>query len=226
MLAALTPAERQDLIMSVGVHVKRRRATPMQSARLIERALTIDTLEEVAEHVNLQGTTILSKLISLNDLPSEVQGLIDWGRKDGGISFSVAAEIARLDGPSEMLALAKMAVEQRLSKSEVQAIVQRASREQCSLTDAVKEILSLRPKVEQSFLFLGLLDGEVEDNTARRNIRRNLSGLIGAKNILAVRCNAGRFSLVVSEAGANSEKVRPYLNSGNLQSFVNSISAS
>ena len=225
MLAALNAEERQDLIMSVGVHAKRRRATPIRLTELIEKALKSETLEEIAKHVNLQGTTILRKLLSLKDLPPEVQSLVNWGQREGGISFSVAAEIVRLARASDRLELARLAIEQRLSKSEVQAVVQRTIREQCCLSDALKEILRLRTNVEQHFLFVGLLNGEVDNVTARRNIRRNLSRLIGARNILAVKCKDGRFSLVVNEIGANSENVRPFLGSDKLQSFVNSIAA-
>ena len=118
-----------------------------------------------------------------------------------------------------------MAIEHRLTRSEVQAIVQRAHREGCSVADAAEEILRLRPQVEQHFLFIGLLDGRVPNDTARRNIRRNLAKLVGAENILAIRCQDGRFSVVLNTAGAKSEKVRAYLDSGNLQSFINTLAA-
>lgn len=226
MLAALTPLERQDLIMSVGVHAKRRRAKPMQLARLIEKALVTDSLDEIADHVNLRGPTILRKLRSLKDLPEEVQNLVDWGTSNAGISFSVAAEIARFGNESERCHLAQLALEHHLRKEEVQAIVQRASREGCSVADAAEEILKLRPDVEQQFLYMGLLDGRVPDDVARRNIRRNLAKLVGAENVLAVRCGEGRFSVVLNSAGAESKSARQHLSSGKLQSFINEIAAS
>ena len=225
MLAALTPVERQDLIMSIGVHVKTRRAKPMRLAQLIDKALTTDTLEQIADDVNLRGTTMLRKLRSLKNLPPEVQNLINWGTNDVGISFSVAAEIARLESGSARHQLARVAIEHHLSKSEVQAVVQRASREGCRLEQAADEILKLRPKVEQNFLYLGLLEGNVPEDTARRNIRRNLAKLVGAENVLAIRCGDGRFSMVLSSAGANSENVRLRLDSRTFQSFVNSLAS-
>ncbi|MDE0271231.1 MAG: hypothetical protein OXP11_08505 [Gammaproteobacteria bacterium] len=226
MLAALTPAERQDLIMSVGVHVKRRRAKPMRLAGLIDKALATDSLDEIADHVNLRGTTILRKLRSLKDLPEEVQNLVDWGTSNAGLSFSVAAEIARCADGLDRRKLAQLALEHHLRKDDVQAIVQRASRAGCSVEDAAEEILKLRPDVEQQFLYVGMLDGRVSDDVARRSIRRNLAKLVGAENVLAVRCGEGRFSVVLNSAGAESKSARQHLSSGKLQSFINEIAAS
>lgn len=226
MLAALTPVERQDLIMSVGVHVKKRRAKPIQLAQLIDKALATDSLDQIADHVNLRDTTMLRKLRSLKDLPGEVQNLVDWGVSDAGISFSVAAEIARLENESAKSQLAQIALEHNLRKDDVQAIVQRASREGCSVADAAEEILKLRPEVEQQYLYVGLLEVPVPDDAARRSIRRNLAKLVGAENILAVRCGDGRFSIVLNSAGALSEHARQHLSPGRLQPFVNEIAAS
>ena len=225
MLRALTPAERHDLIMSVGVHVKKRRANPLEIAKLITKAQSTDTLDQIAAHVNLQGTTILRKLLALNKLPRDVQTLVDWGSSDAGISFSVAAEIARLTNETDRRDLAQMAVESHLSKSEVQAIVQRANREKSGVRESAQEILGLRPSVEQRFLYLGLLDDTVSEETAKRNIRRKLSKLIGATNVLAVRCDQGRFSILLSKSGAESGRIQPFLKPHKLQAFINDIAA-
>ena len=209
--------------MSVGVHVKRRRANPMRLAKLIEKALTTESLEEIAEHVSLNGTTILRKLLSLSRLPREVQDRIHWGTSDVGISFSVAAEIARYGSESDKLLLSQTAIEHQLSKAEVQAIVQRASREGCSVGEATAEILRLRPEVDRQYLYMGLLDTNVADDTAKRNIRRNLANLVGPENVLSVRCGSGRFSFVLNDAGANSEQALKHLESRTLQSYINGI---
>ena len=211
--------------MSVGVHVKKRRAKPTQLAQLIDKALAAETLEEIADHVNLQGTTILRKLLSLNRLPKEIQDQVHWGTSDIGISFSVAAEIARFEHESDVRLLFQKAIEHQLSRSEVQAIVQRTCREGCSAEDALAEILMLRPAIEQQYLFMGLLDVNVTDDIARRNIRRNLAELVGPENILSVRCREGRFSILLKGAGANSQQALEHFGSGKLQSFVNSIAS-
>lgn len=209
--------------MSVGVHVKRRRAKPMQAAKLVKKAMHTESLEEIAEHVNLQGTTILRKLLSLENLPREVQDHIHWGTSNVGISFSVAAEIARYGSDSDKLSLAQTAIEHHLSKSEVQAIVQRATRDKCSIADASEEILKLRPAIDRQYLYMGLLEIDVPENTARRNIRRKLASLVGADNVLSVRCDNGRFSFVLNDVGANSEQALKHLKSSVLQSYVNNI---
>ena len=211
--------------MSVGVHVKERRAKPMRLAQLIEKAKTTDSLDDIADHVNLRGPTILHKLLSLNKLPVNVRNLVDWGANEAGISFSVAAEIARIVSEADKRELAKMAVEHRLSKSEAQAIIQRSALKGSGIVDAAEEILRLRSQVDRHFLFVGLLDGGTSDDAARRNIRRNLAELVGAENVLAVRCGDGRFSIVLNEAGAKSERVRGNLNSKEIQSFINTIAA-
>lgn len=223
MLESLTPEERLDLIMSVGVHVKRRRASPMHLAQLIKKAMTVESLEAIAKHVNLQDTTILRKLLSLNLLPDEVQDLVHWGRSDVGISFSVAAEIARSENESNKRVLAHAAIEHRLSKSEVQAIVQRTKRSDCTLEESVGEILKLRPAIDRQYLYVGQLEARVTIDTATRNIRRNLAKLVGPENVLSVRCSPGRFSVVLNDAGANSKQAIRFLGSRTLQSYINGI---
>ena len=209
--------------MSVGVHVKRRRANPMRVAQLVKKAMDTESLEDIAEHVNLQGTTILRKLLSLENLPREVQDRIHWGTSSVGISFSVATEIARCGSDSEKLSLSQTAIEHHLSKPEVQAIVQRARREGCSVEDASKEILKLRPAIDRQYLYMGLLEIDVPASTARRNIRRNLASLVGPDNVLSVRCGKGRFSFVLNDVGANSEQALKHLKSSDLQSYINNI---
>ena len=226
MLASLTAVERQALIMSVGVHVKRRRADPMRLARLLRKAhATGETLDEIADHVNLSGPTVLRKLLSLNKLPADVQNLIEWGSNDTGVSFSVAAEIARASTDADRRRLAQAAIEHRLSRSEVQAIVQRSILKGCDVRHATEEILRLRPEVEQRYLLIGLLDGQVPDDAARKNIRRSLAKLVGQDNVLAVRCGDGRFSVVLSAAGASSDRIRGHLCPAKLQTFINASAA-
>ena len=223
MLAALTPEEQQDLIMSVGVHKKSRRLSPCQVSRLLRKASTQQSLQDVALDVDLRDDTVLRKFMSLERLPPEIQALVSWGTQPGSISFSVAAEIARVDSIVEIGQLAAAAVEHRLSKEETRSVIQRQRRAGISLDQALGEILKLRPIVERQHIFLGFLSEDVDEELARRSIRRNLASLVGAQNVLAVKCRSQKFSIVLTSEGATSDQVRESLAPDHLQTFVNSL---
>ena len=120
-----------------------------------------------------------------------------------------------------------MAIEHHLSKSEVQAIIQRANRERCSVTDAAEEILKLRPEVEQQYLYMGLLDGTVSGTIPHAATSAALLPIwSGLKTSWPCVVATVDFSVVLNSAGAKSEQAYPNLGSGKLQSFINVIAAS
>ena len=223
MLVALTPSEKQDLVMSVGVHRRSRRISPCKVAQLLKKASAQQSLREIARDVDLRDDTVLRRLLSLLKLPPEVQALISWGKTPGTISFSVASEVARLVADEEIEQLAAAGIEHRLSKEEVRGIIQRKRRANVSLDRAVEDVLKLRPVVERQYLFLGLLSDDVNEEKARRNIRQRLSSLLGSRNVLAVKCRNHRFSIVLTPEGANSDRVRRFLSPANLQTYINSL---
>lgn len=223
MLANLTPTERRDLIMSVGVHRQSRRLSPWQVSQLISKAQQELTLREIARDVNLRDDSVLRKFISLQKLPPGIQSLVGWRLTPASISFSVAAEISRLDTHEEMEHLAAVVVENRLSKEETQSIIQRRRRGNVPLAQAIDDVLKVRPIIEKQHLYLGLLTTDVDEGLARRNIRRRLADLVGASNVLAVKCQNRRFSVVMTSEGAATESIRRFLTPEHVQEYINSL---
>lgn len=209
--------------MSVGVHRRSRRTSPCRVAQLLEKASSQQSLREIARDVDLRDETVLRRLLSLLKLPPEVQALVSWGKAPGTISFSVASEIARLVTVEEIEQLAAAGVDYRLSKEEVRGIIQRKRRANVPLAQALNDVLKLRPVVERQHLFLGLLSDDMNEEEARRNIRQRLSSLLGARNVLAVKCRNHKFSIVLTPEGASSDRVRRFLSPGNLQTYINSL---
>ena len=209
--------------MSVGVHRRSRRTSPCRVAQLLDKALSQQSLREIARDVDLRDETVLRRLLSLLELPPEVQALVSWGKAPGTISFSVASEIVRLKIAEDIEQLAATSVEYRLSKEEVRGIIQRKHRANVPLDQAINDVLKLRPVVERQHLFLGLLSGDMNEEKARRNIRQGLSSLLGARNVLAVKCRNHRFSIVLTPEGASSDRVRSFLSPDNMQTYINSL---
>jgi hypothetical protein len=197
MLKALTHRDKSLLLQTLGTHKKDRKLLPALAAKLLKEALAQQTIVEIAEDLELTETSTLRRIISLLRLPSELQPLIVWGRQPGYLSFSVAAEVARLTGPKDIQKLAAIALEQNFSKEEARAVVQRLSRAGLTIEEAVSDILLLRPKKELQHLFFGVIPecwksrGDADEAT-RAVLRRKLAQAIDPAGILSVSCRDGR----------------------------------
>jgi hypothetical protein len=229
VITGLTDKEYSDLVLSVGTHRKKRHRQPGEVAELIEKALlTTDTprsekLELIAKELQLRGPSMLERFLSLRSLPPEIVDLITYGTEKGRISFSTAAEFTRLPNTSYQVELAKAVLENDLTKSEVQAILQRVKRGGVSLQTALDEILKLRPKVERRYLFLGKLPpmySQKDPQFLRRTLRARLGERFGGQSVLAVSCKAGRFSFLLTEAAAKQAAQKGQLTPATLDRFV------
>lgn len=203
-LAGLTDSESTDLIMSVGTHQAKRRISPIQVAQLIEKASGLQSLESIARAVSLRDTTLLKKFISLLALPEETRSLVTWGSTRGFIPFSSASEIARIAkkiAAEELLALSCTVLEHGLTKTELQAVVQRVSRGQVPLDNAVQEILAMRPVIERQYVFMTSTPLVIRDSESlehgRIKARQLLAGAIGASNLLSVSVTPKTLTFVV-----------------------------
>jgi hypothetical protein len=164
---------------------------------------------------------VLRRLHTLLTLPPEISALVSWGRERGRLSFSTAAEITRLG--ADRNELSAKALEHDLSREEVRAIIQRHLRGGVSLDKATQEIVGLRPIVERSFLFIGRLPGPMDDIEAQRILRMKLAVMIGAANVITVSCQDGRFSILLTEAGARHPKIQGGFTERNAAEFIGSL---
>src|SRR5690242_10876220 len=103
MPVQLEPQELRGLILSVGTHRAERPLSPLEVGILIRKAtLRGSDLKEIAEVTQLEGTTQLSRFMTLLKLPQDTHHLVDWGKSaGGGVGFTTAFEIARLDSADD-----------------------------------------------------------------------------------------------------------------------------
>lgn len=154
-MTGLSPQQKEDLIVSVGTHRASRRLQPVDIALLIQKSLSAgDSLEEVSQQLSL-SPRVLGKFVSLLRLPSDVQMMIEWGSSSSTISFTAAAEIARLETAGEQRYLAEAIVKHQLSVPEVKQLVQIRKRSERSVREALEAALALRPVVETRHMIVG-----------------------------------------------------------------------
>lgn len=230
-IRGLSDTEHLDLLMSVGTHKASRRLGPWQVARLVNRARELQPLEAIADALSLKDPGMLRKFLALLDLPEEVQPLITWGSQPGFLSFSSASELSRLTStiPREsLLKLSCAAIEGRLSKSEIQAVVQRTIRGGVDASTAMSEIINLRPIVERQYVFIAKLPNllrEISDFDARRALaRQRLARSFGASSVLAVSVSERTitFVLAADKDGAPPGDAKS-INAGSIGNFLDGV---
>jgi hypothetical protein len=154
----LSPEERKRLLLSVGTHRGRRPLSPGEVATLFAKILSGGgTLSDCAEAAQLEGTTWVSRFLRLLSLPDQVKHLIDWGGKEGAVTFSSASEIARLDNDSDEQLLIQGVLTHRLSGSEVRQVVQLRKRSGRPAKDCLDEVVGMRPRIEKRYVYVGAL---------------------------------------------------------------------
>lgn len=225
VLPALSDRERINLIFSVGTHRKERPITPIAVAELIRKALARQSLEQIADDLQLKSVGMLNKFLSLNQLPAEVTPLVGWGGSKNILPFSSAVQISRLAEPNLTRRLCEAALQHKFTKDEVQAVVQRVLRSsKTTLDEAIEEILRLRPQVERQFVYMGFLDSgivqELGDDEVRKRLRKSLAGKFGAKGLKSVSVKDGKFLFILSEGGMQRAKDPEELSPERLEAFV------
>ncbi len=155
MTLPLTPEERRDLLLSVGTHRGERRLSPIEVARLFDKAMKGGaTLSQCAHAAGFAGPEMVRRFQRLLNLPPSLQPAVSWRGSDTTIPFTAAAEIARLpDSVHETVGREVLA--RGLSSSEVKQAVQRMMRGNRDPAQAIGEILALRPRVVRRHVFIG-----------------------------------------------------------------------
>jgi hypothetical protein len=167
----LEPQELRGLILSVGTHKADRPLSPLEVGILVRQAtLRGSDLKEIAKATQLEGTTQLSRFMKLLELPQDTHHLVDWGRSTGGgVGFSTAFEIARLDSADDKRAAMVAAIEHGLSSAEARSLVQLRRRGAKTIADCIAATVKMRPTVEIRRVIIGAVnDPEVRTQLATK----------------------------------------------------------
>lgn len=200
----LSPDKHRRLILSVGTGQSQRPLSPIEVAAAIEELLKEGmTASDVASHLQLESTTMISRFRRLLSLPVSVQHLVDWRSGSTTVAFSVATHIARLGNIRDQEQLFSAAIENRLTSSEIQQIIQLISKACRSLDMAISEVLSTRPVIQRIEVFVGAILTEpmrvrlaATDQKRRDELISEFLRLRFPKSECGGRLGADRFSIV------------------------------
>ena len=160
-MRGLSSYEVRQLILSVGTHRSVRPLSPVEVAKLMQRALDAgEKRADIAGRLHLEDSTIIGHFTRLLSLPAQVQQLVGWGSDPTTVSFTAAAIIARLKCAQEKSVLAKAALENQFRKSEIIQVVQIWQRSKNPIGNCIKVVLDQRPIVEKRHLIIGELQSE------------------------------------------------------------------
>ena len=86
----ISPEEWQNLVLSIATHKKKRRLSPIQVAKILEKIYKQADINQLSRDLQIQGPTLIYKFLSLLKLPEELQNFVDFGNRVNHISFSSA----------------------------------------------------------------------------------------------------------------------------------------
>ena len=179
-MRGLTTDVQRKLLLSVGSHRASRPLSPAEVAEAVQTSLNAgSTMQEIAESLHLEGTSVLTKFVRLLNLSPAVRHLVDWGRSESTIGFTAASEVARLSDHEGQLQLCHAGLQHQLGSAEMKQILQLHQRSGRSITDCVTEILRLRPRIQRIHVFLGAVNSP--------DVRRRLAALSQADRDVALR---------------------------------------
>jgi hypothetical protein len=171
---------QKKLLLSVGSHRATRQLTPVEVAEAVQTSLDAgSTLQEIAEFLQLEGTSVLTKFVRLLRLSPNVRHLVDWGRSDSTIGFTAASEVARLNDHEGQAQLCQAALQHQLGSAEMKQILQLHQRSGRPIANCVEEILKLRPRVQTVHVLLGAVTAP--------DVRKRLASLSQAERDTVLR---------------------------------------
>ena len=231
MLDSLTSSEKVNLLATVGTHSSFRPIGPVEVMKLLLKTITRgdQDIKATAECLELKDTSMLKKFMDLGKLPEEIWPLITWGSREGSLSFSVAAEIAKLKEQEDIKNVAEAAIKYQFTKEELRAVTQKFRRDRGkALPQVITEIVNLRPIVTHQYLYYGLIPSDIrklcDDNEIQGYIRKGLSKLIQPPDILAVRILDGKFAICLDQhALASNPELNKHLAKDKLEEFITSL---
>ena len=154
-MRAVSEAEYQGLLLSVGTHRSDRPLSPIEVAELLGKAVTAGvTRTECAQALDI-GPSQVSAFLSLLELTPEIRHIADWrGSTAASVAFSTMAEIRRLRHEDQIVA-AKAALTHKLTWKEAVQLVQIALRSGKPIEECLSQVLNLRPQIITYHLFVG-----------------------------------------------------------------------
>lgn len=155
---------KQNLILSVGIHRKKRILTPVEVAEGIKVLKDNDmATKDIRDLLMLTNDSMITKFERLLSLSPEIRYLIDWGQTPSSIPFSSAAEISRLLDEGEQKLVADALLENSLTKNEIIQIIQARLRSSKTINECIDETIKLRPQIDHKFVYIGaILDNDIK----------------------------------------------------------------
>lgn len=158
MQTALKEEEFEELVLSVGIHRRRRVLRPVEVAKRIKRALeagvlrgsgiTQFSLGSLAKRLGLKDASMVTRFLTLLNIPEEFQEIVEWGSRAGAMShltFSIASAMSTLSRDQQRELFLEV-FKHELTKLEAMSVVQTLKRNPSrSVRDAVGEVLRSRP---------------------------------------------------------------------------------
>ena len=225
-MSGLDTDDRKNLLLSIGSHRGERRLSPLEVAAALQRGIDGGSSpSELASMLYLDDASMVARFLRLLTLSPEVRELVDWGPTTSMLPFTSASELARLP-PGEDVALARAALEMKLSGAEIKQVVQLRIRSAKALDDCVDAIVRLRPQIERRFVFIGAVTAELADDVsglvqAERDqfFRSLLAEWLPNTPVLGARLTQQRFTIVGDKTLADALSGRDF------ESEINSLLA-
>lgn len=160
------------------------------------------SLADCAETLSLDGIGHIGRFPRLLKLPEDLRHLVDWGTPRGGIGFSAAVELTKIERTGDQRAVADAVLRHGLTSREIRQIAQLRRRSDEPVAAAIERGLRMRPEIVRRHVFVGtVLSQAVRDHAAsleqaqrdallRRSIERvglrAVSGRLGRRTFTLV----------------------------------------
>ena len=156
---SVSDSELGSLRLSVDTHAKSRPLSPEQVATGIQRLLSLGhSRAQIAELLGFSGTTMIGRFLKVLEIPEHLRYRVGWGSADeGAIAFSSVPYIVRLPN-QEQDGLTVAAVKHRLTRLEIQSVVQLFERSGEPLENCVGRVVKRRSQVIALELIFGSID--------------------------------------------------------------------
>lgn len=136
--ASLSDREKLTLLKSsVGNHARSRPLNPIETAEVVQGLSSSMPLAKIAQELGLKDASILKQLLSVLKLPDSQKKRVAWGSSRGLISFSVAAELCRINDTDVLIRAFDIAASKKLSKLSVKKAFREAKSSSISILDVL-----------------------------------------------------------------------------------------
>jgi len=206
----LSREEWVDLKLSVGTHSRIRRLSPVGVAKLLIRLRDAGVSTKwITKEIQIDSS-IVSRFLLLDGLPSKFVDLVAWGQHKEKISFTQAAFAMKVETVSDTdrLFLLKKVLEEGLNKQELQNIRELQSRTELNIEQLINETLNDRPIVLKRNLMIGFIEGDVkpilntmEPDTIDLEFIKLLKDVFPLVEFYSAKITINRFTLTTDEFG-------------------------